>query len=253
MEKNSYKGVYDRAVSLINKGEFTQGYELVKEFSEVRNILLYRVFYMLFSNKKSPVYSPNDAKQRIDGLVKFGDNWGAAEKGRCLLHGVFYKKSVVEAEDLLVKAGEEQLTALYFRAEIHFKGLHVNASGEQVFDLEEAEILYRQVISKTKDKGLLSKSKLNLCKLLMQSSEMTQSSLIEVYSLLLSLRSQGSKAVEKVFFDFLSNNMNSLIPTVFDDKAYLSDHKSKIDNETRRRSFRKSLSTMKSSIYGDVL
>ena len=251
MKKSSYKNVYDNAISHINKKEYSSAYDLVRDYEDLKDILVYRIFYKLHSRKDSPLYSPEKAKVRLDGLVRFGDSWGASEKGKCLLYGNLYPQSTVDAEDLLVKSGTDQIASLFYRAEIHFKGLHKDSSGEPIVDMVEAEELYREIIERTKDKALLHKTKLNLCRLLMSKENKTSVESVEIYQMLIGLKEKGFRNADKVLFELLCANLRSLIPSLFDDESELHDHQSKITNEARRRVFRKSITAMMSSVNGD--
>jgi hypothetical protein len=252
MDTKSYKSIYVQVLQLLENGKYEDSITLLKDKETIRDTLLFRLFYMIYSRKSSPLYNTEKSKERLDGLCKFNDYWAFAEKGRCLLNGILYEQSTTDAEDNFVKAGDEQPMALFYRAEIHFMGLHTEKDGSPIYDLVEAAELYKSLINSTTSELFKENSKIQLSRLMMKNGPLTSfdSKLINGY--LVDLRKSGNSHANAVYSEFLIKSFEDVMKDVFDGEAIPNDHESKISMETRRRSCRKALETIKKSINGEM-
>lgn len=252
MENKSFKALYEECISLINDRKYKEAFSRLKGYEESRDILLYRLYYMLFSRKDSPVYSPQKAALRLDGLCSFGDEWAMGEKGRCLLHGLLYDEDSLLAEDLLVKAGLAQPLAIFYRAEIHFLGIHKDNDGNSVYDFVEAEMLYNKIINSHTKNPYIDKAKIQICRLLMKKGGLTDEQSKLVYSYLIELKNKGFPSAVSAYSEFLLTSLEDAMSSVFDKSEIPSDHEGKINMETRRRECRRSIQNIKTALSGEL-
>lgn len=245
------KKTYDLVVKAIGSKDFREAQTLLLGKESVRDVHIARAFYHLYSAKKSPVSNSAKAKERLEQLCSFDCKFGYAEKGRCQLFGVIYEKDTLSAEDNLVKAGESQHLAVFYRAEIHFNGYHKEANGESIYDYEEASRLYKYLM-KNGNERVKNSASLQYAKLLMKVGDLSSDKAKMIHDISITLIEAGLDEARDVYADYLMSMLKHVVGRLLDTNEMLEENRAKLGLDVNRRKFSKAIGDIESVLHGDT-
>lgn len=187
----SYESVLKQVIEAIAKRDIAQAESVIKAHPMTeKHPLLYRAHYAVMSHPGSTMHDPEKALKLLKEMTgTFTDAWPCVELARVLIHHRKSSDDIDQAEDLLNKHREKDLSAKYWLAEIYSRGLNSDQKGSPVFDLKEAMILYHEIY--THAQGLLRNTAIErYCEVAISMGNLGAAKETEVFGLLNTLNEE---------------------------------------------------------------
>lgn len=239
--------VLSEVEKLIKEKKFKLASTLLSKYSDSKDPNIIRAKYLLFSSSESSSYNEAKSKDCLDKLFAQSDTWGLTEKGRCLMYGELWVKDTYQAEDLLMRALQDDDGAKYYVAKIHGDGMHQDA-GESVFDIQQALQLHKEV---TKGNSyFVDFSKFEYAKLVMKESDPSMEDKLTAFEFLLDLneRKGRSKALQREYSLFLLDRLSEVFNLIFSREQQKGSMEEMLEVDTKRKHCLSALDLLKRNI-----